>query len=128
MPGHELPEDAKAFLTLRIESPEFLDVLELFRAAGERSWTPAQVAQAVGLDEVTVSRALVGLRQGGILKVSIDQDLHYTYQPSPAAAEAIDALLTGYHEDPRQVMELLATRPREKLRLFANAFRIRRDD
>jgi DNA-binding transcriptional ArsR family regulator len=128
MPGRELPDAAKAFLMRRIESPDFLDVLALLQAGGERSWTPDQIAQALDLDQVAISRALVALRQSGILKVAIDEDLHYRYAPSATAAEAVGALLARYREDPREIMELIATRPRQKLRIFADAFRIRRDD
>jgi DNA-binding MarR family transcriptional regulator len=125
----ELPESARSFLIQRIESPDFLEVLLLLHGGGERSWAPHEVRRAMDLDDVTVNRALVSLRQSGILKVTIDDhdDVQYFYRPSPEAANTVDAVAERYREDPRGILELIATRPRQKLRLFADAFRIRGD-
>jgi hypothetical protein len=128
MVREELPEEARALLLRHIESAAFLDVLLLVQGGGDRSWTPAEIGRSLDLDEVTISRALVGLRQGGLLKVAITDDLHYRYAPAPDTARAVEALAEYYRDHPGEVMELLAARPPRSLRQFAAAFRLRKDE
>jgi hypothetical protein len=125
MPG--IPEDARLLIATRVDSLATLDVLGLVRTGGDREWTADDVAGALRLDVVSASRQLVALRQGGILTVTMGVDARYRYAPPAATAVAIDALVAAYVAHPLEVAELIAARPRNKLRLFADAFRIRKD-
>lgn len=127
-PSGDVPDDVRALILRRVESPEFLDVLLLMHGSGDRALKPDEVAGRLRVDEVTASRALVSLRQAGILTVTIDEDAQYRYQPPPAAAETIDALVAHYRDRPQDVIDLIARRPQQKLKLFADAFRIRKDE
>jgi hypothetical protein len=124
----ELPEEARALVMRHIESPAFLEVLLLFSGGGDRSWTPRDVGRARDLDEVTISRALVALRQGGLLKVTISDELHYRYAPPPDTARAVQALAEYHRDHPGKVVELILAGPPRSLRRFADAFRIRKDE
>lgn len=123
-----LPDDARLLVERRIDSIEMLDVLLLLHGNPRRPWTAAEAARALGTSEVAASAQLVALRQGGILSVEMTDDARYTYQPRPELAVAVDALAAHFHENPLEVAELIAARPKQKLRLFADAFRLRKDE
>jgi hypothetical protein len=128
MATREISDDVRSLALRRLESPAFLDVLLLLRAGGARAWSPAEVVTALHLDEVEVSRALVTLRQAGILKAAIGEDVSYSFAPHPEVADTIAELARAYREQPQAILDLIATRPRHKLRLFADAFRLRSDE
>jgi hypothetical protein len=128
LPPRDIPEDVSRLIARRLESPQFLEVLLLMHGTPSRSWTPDEIAVRLQLDETSTSCALVALRRAGILKVAIADSLQYSYQPPPSTADTVDALAALYEERPGDIIDLIASRPRQKLRIFADAFRFRRDD
>jgi hypothetical protein len=125
-PRSAIPEDVHSLILRSLESPAFLDVLLLLHDGPGRAWQAPDVAATLHLGEVEASRALVTLRQAGILAVTIGKDVAYSYRPQPETAQTIDALADHYRQEPQAVLDLIANRPRQKLRLFADAFRLRK--
>jgi hypothetical protein len=123
-----VPDEARLLVERRIDSMQMLDVLLLLHRSPERSWAASETARALGTSEVSASAQLVALRQGGILSVEMTDDARYTYQPRPELAAAVDALAAHFRENPLEVAELIASRPKHTLRIFADAFRLRKDE
>jgi hypothetical protein len=123
-----IPDEARLLIERRIDSMEMLDVLLLLHDSPGREWTAAEAAAALGTGEVSASAHLVALRQSGILAVTMSDDARYSYRPRPELGAAVDALARHFREHPLEVAELIASRPKHKLRLFADAFRLRRDE
>ena len=124
----EIPDEARLLVERRIASVEMLDVLLLVHDSPGRAWTAAEAARALGTSEVSASAQLVALRQSGILSVAMADDARYTYGPRPDLAAAVDALAAHFRDHPLDVADLIRSRPRQKLRMFADAFRLRKDE
>jgi hypothetical protein len=122
-----MTEAARALVESRLDSVEMVEVLLLLHADRERCWTVDEVAGASGLDTVTASRHLILLRQRGLLTVAMGGDASYTYGAQGELAGAVDDLMECYRTRPMELASVMAARPRQKLRLFADAFRLRRD-
>ena len=105
-----------------------MQVLLLLRDQPERRWTSPEVTEALRLDEASVSGALVRLRQLGFLTVELEGDARYRYAAAGDLASAVDDLRECYRTRPLDLAALIAARPQQRLRLFADAFRLRKDE
>jgi hypothetical protein len=123
-----LPESVQRLVAQRIDSVEMLQVLLVLHDDRGRTWTAAQAAQAASLDGVAATRQLVLLRQRGFLTVEMTEDAAYRYGPQGELREAADDLVKCYRARPLEVLSLVAARPLRRLRMFADAFRMRGDD
>jgi hypothetical protein len=117
-----VPQRLQAFIANHVGSIELLEVLLLMHAERDRAWAAEEVGARLRLSAVSASQHLVALRQRGLLSVALAGDAVYRYQPSPALAGVVDELAQLYRERRLLVADLVATRPRSKLRLFADAF------
>jgi hypothetical protein len=123
-----LPESVQRLVAQRIDSVEMLQVLLALYDDSGRTWTAAQAAQAASLDSVAATRQLVLLRQRGFLTVEMADDAAYRYGPPEEVRDAVDDLVKCYRARPLEVLSLIAARPLRRLRMFADAFRLRRED
>jgi hypothetical protein len=65
----------------------------------------------------------------GVLIVKRDGEPVYKYQPINAElAAAVEALASAYAERRLKVLEFLFSKPMAPLRVFSDAFRIRKDE
>jgi hypothetical protein len=129
MPDQDtLPETVRRLVANRLESLEMVQVLLLLHADPDRVWTSADVEGATALDEVSASRQLILLRQGGLLTVEMASDATYRYGATGDLARAVDDLKQCYQARLVDLASLIASRPRQRLQLFADAFRLRKDD
>lgn len=123
-----LPQPVQDLVTRHLASIETMQVLLLLHAAPARTWTSADVAAATSLDEVSATRQLVLLRQRGLLSVEMTDDAAYRYHATGDLASAVDGLAACFRARPLEVAALIASRSQHRLRLFADAFRLRRRD
>ena len=125
----DLPEDVRAFLRLRIESHEQLELLQLLQREPARRWSPKELGERLHLSpelaEVEAQAlAAVGLADGS----TIESTVHYGYyQADPATKAIVERVLELYHTQPVQIMKLMSTTAIERvrtaaLRAFADAF------
>ena len=121
------PERVSALVEARLDSIEMIQVLMVLHGEPTRSWSAEEVARATGLDPVSASGHLIVLRQRGFLLVTMAGDASYTYGARGELSDTVDALMECYRTRPLELANLVAARPRNKLRLFADAFRVRRD-
>ena len=121
-----LPEPVQDLVARHVASIETMQVLLTLHAAPTRAWTSRDVAAATSLDEVAATRQLVILRQRGLLAVEMTDDAAYRYNAEGDLASAVDGLAQCFRARPLDVAALIASRPQHRLRLFADAFRLRR--
>jgi hypothetical protein len=124
----ELPPSVQELVGARIDSLEMMQVLLVIREQPDRSWTLDMVRDASSMDEAAISGALVKLRQRGFLSVELAGDTRYRYAASGDLAAAVDDLRECYRTRPLDLAAFIASRPQKRLRLFADAFRLRKDD
>jgi len=129
MAESSLPPDVQAFLRDRMESYEQLEILLLLRTRRSDVWTPGAVSSELHLPELVAERALLALRQHGLLSVEVLPDSHrFRYRPESAELEAlVEKLAEAYADHRIEVVRLMTASSIERLRAraartFANAF------
>jgi hypothetical protein len=125
----ELPADVVDFLARHIDSVEQLETLLLLHREPERGWSATEAARALYSRPESVGRRLAVLHLQGLLRVSDDEPepcFHYAPNTSEAHA-AVGRLADAYRERRTRVVTLIASRPMDNVRAFADAFRIRKD-
>jgi hypothetical protein len=122
-----LSEDLKQFLSEHISSVGQLEVLLLMRSDPERRWTAAQVSKTLYTTPEVVAEQLADLCKRGLLAAHGGSDTLYQYAPATPDLDANVATLdAAYRERRVAVITFIYSQPIEKVRTFADAFRLRR--
>jgi hypothetical protein len=119
-----VPKEVERFIAAEIESVEQLEVLLLLRGAADKRWTAAEVARALVSQADSAGAWLERMAASGLL-----QDTGDGYQYAPPSAEVdstVDALAESFAKYRVTVIGLIFSKPSERVRLFSDAFRIRR--
>lgn len=122
--SRELPDVVAAFLSAHVDSVEQLEALLLLHRTRPRRWTALQVSEELRtnvdstrerLDELVWRRQVVGREQPGGRTYHVDG-------PDPA----VEALSEAYETRRVSVITFIVSKPLERIRSLADAFRIRR--
>ncbi len=101
-----------------------LELLTLIRQSPDKQWSVQDLVRALRASTQVVQRSVVELRTFGFVASAENGSIRYR-APSPKLDELAAAARTLYSLRPVAVMNVIATSPDEKLRLFANAFRLK---
>jgi hypothetical protein len=123
----KLPDDVVELIAQHIVSVEQLEILLLLRDRSDVEWTPAMVSRELRTSEISATERLSTLHHRGFAERC--GDATYRYEPSSEALRrAVDGLASAYAERRYTVIELIFAKPIDKLHVYANAFRFRKDD
>ncbi|WNG54100.1 hypothetical protein F0U59_04305 [Archangium gephyra] len=129
MRAGDLPEAVRRLIAEHIDSVEQLEILLLLQQHQERSWTAESVARELRISPLSAGDRLKDMARSAILARLQGSDAEFRYAPeSPQMAEAVAGLATAYSERRVTVINLIFSKPVDKIRTFADAFRLRRDD
>ena len=130
MAREEVSPEVRRFIQDTISSVEQLEVLLFMMSNADKDWSAAQVSDRVRLQPESVEARLRELADADILVKRLGQEATYCYAPkSSAVAEELGASLSkAYQEGRDTVIQLIYTRPMDNIRIFADAFRIKRKD
>ncbi|OJT25875.1 hypothetical protein BO221_08525 [Archangium sp. Cb G35] len=129
MRAGDLPEVVRRLIADHIDSVEQLEILLLLQQHPERSWTAESVARELRISPLSAGDRLKDMARSAILARVQGSEAEYRYAPeSPDMAEAVAGLATAYSERRVTVINLIFSKPVDKIRTFADAFRLRRDD
>lgn len=129
MRAGDLPEAVRRLIADHIDSVEQLEILLLLQQHPERSWTAESVARELRISPLSAGDRLKDMARSAILSRLQGSEAEYRYAPeSPQMAEAVAGLATAYSERRVTVINLIFSKPVDKIRTFADAFRLRRDD
>ena len=118
--------DVKEFISKNIHSVAQLEILLMLRSAPQKYWTADEITQTLYLQLQMTAQLLSEIVQRGL---AIRIDGGYLYQPtSDADRNAIDRLASIYHERRVAVIAEIFSKPKDSLRAFSDAFRLRRDE
>jgi hypothetical protein len=121
-----VPTDVERFIADEVESVEQLEVLLLLRAAPDKEWTAHEVARALVSQVDSVADWLARMAVRNLLSQANGR---YRFSPAtPEVARTIDALAESFAKYRVTVVGLIFSKPSERVRLFADAFRIRQRD
>ncbi|HEX2570686.1 MAG TPA: hypothetical protein VH877_14110 [Polyangia bacterium] len=124
--GNHIPEEVLSFLSAYIDSAFRLDILLLLMSRGERWLTAEDVARELRLFPEPVARELQALSEHGLIERSTEPAPTFRYRPSNMELDRVARLLERtYTERRTTVVTLIYSRPNDKLRGFADAFKLR---
>jgi hypothetical protein len=123
-----LPDTVRSLLA-RLESIAQLEVLLLLARTAPREWDAERLAAELRIERAWAQEQLATLRQRDLLVESEAGAGLYRFEPSsPALAKSVEALAASYADRRVSVVAALYAEPGERIREFAEAFRIRRED
>ena len=117
-------DDVLAFVQKSIKSVWALELLLLLRRDRQRFWPIGDLVRELRSSESAVEGALDSLRSTGF--VSTDAGELYRYGPGSAELDGIAARIEViYAAKPMAVAKAIMSAPNDKLRIFADAFKLK---
>ena len=118
----------KQFITEQVDSVMQLEVLLLLAEQPGKVWTPPDLAAQLRIDAGWVEGQLRGMAGRGLIWLSDGSPPQFRYEPrAPELGETVAELARAYADRRVTVIGLIFAKPVDKLRSFADAFRIRKD-
>ncbi len=111
-----------------IDSVEQLEILLLLQQHPERSWSAESVARELRISPLSAGDRLKDMARAAILSKVQGTEGEYRYAPDAQMGEAVSGLAAAYTERRVTVINLIFSKPVDKIRTFADAFRLRRGD
>lgn len=122
-----IPPEVLDLIALHIDSVEQLEVLLLLHGTRDRSWTPAAASEELRTNESSTRERLADLAHHGLVALDRPPD-QYRYLPrTPEQARAVAGLAEAYATRRVSVITHIFAKPLDKIRSFADAFRLRRE-
>ena len=123
----DIREDVRRFLAQHIESVVQLEVLLLLHAHADRDFSPPQVGTELRIDAAGAAEQLAKLCNTGLLSCTNNPSPVYRFQAPPATADTVAALAKAYNDRRVTIISLIYSKPADKIRIFTDAFRIRKE-
>ena len=122
----------KQFISDHVESVMQLEVLLLLAGQPGKVWTASELAQQLRIDVVWVDAQLRAIVAGGLAGVEEPgpggAGAEFRYAPRTAElGAAVDELAKAYADRRVTVIGLIFAKPVDKIRSFADAFRLRKE-
>jgi hypothetical protein len=130
MAGEDLAESVKKLIADHITSVEQLEILMLLRTHPHREWTADDVSEEIRTSVRSAADRLADLRARSFLAARDEGGRSwYRYAPEDSRLrDAIEQLARAYSERRYTVIDLIFAKPIDRLRVYADAFRFRKDD
>lgn len=125
--GGEITAEIERFVHDHIDSVEKLEILFLLADEPQKQWSAVEVSQKLYRQPDSVATRLEELRDRGLLSVGGEATIVYRYAPGPQHYLLIQDLQRSYKIRKDAVIRLIFQKPTDSLRVFSDAFRIRRD-
>jgi len=125
MAADNIPEVVRRLIAERIDSIPELEAILLLRQGSTQPWNVEDTGKRLYVSPLVAAHILHVLTERGFLSCSDDK---YRYEPDDAKlAEAVDLLATTYSRHLIEVTKIVHAKPSASVRLFAAAFRLRKD-
>jgi hypothetical protein len=122
-----IPDKVVAFLRDHIDSLEQLEVLLLLRNQPDKQWTPVEVSRTLSSNPASVVERLAQFAAKGFLATSEVKGT-YQYCVQPELDQVIGEVADAYALYPVRIIGLIFSKPIDKIRTFADAFKLRKED
>jgi hypothetical protein len=128
VPAENVPQIVRDLIARHIDSVLEVEILLLLYASRPLVWTADAVVEKLRIDRAWAVTQLGKMCEQGLLRCDT-QAQTYAYGPASVALDAaVEALDRAYADRRVSVIELIFAKPLDKLRSFADAFRIRGRD
>ena len=121
-----LSADARSFVRSSLHSVWSLEVLKSLRTSASRVWTADALRIELRASELAIQQALAAFRAAGILAEEPGGGVRY--HPPPDLDRLVIEIITEYERRPIAVIEEIYISETRKIRDFADAFRLKKDD
>jgi hypothetical protein len=121
-----LRPDVETLIIQHIDSVEQLEVLLLLRRDTQQTWDAEMVARELRIAASSAQRRLQDLFGRGLL--IRNEDERYRYSRSSPLDAAVHGLEQAFNERPVSVISFIFSRPSDNLRMFSDAFKLRKKD
>ncbi len=129
MVKQHISQGLKKFIKEKIQTVLRLEVLLLLHHQQTRSFTVAEVANELGFEIEDVNGQLAALETIGVVVESNPDKHKYRYQPvNEALRSMVDQLAVGYSKQRVPILSVILAEHTDRTRLFAEAFRIIRQN
>lgn len=121
----EVPDTVRALIAERIDTIPELEALLLLRQTREQSWSADEAGQRLYVSPAVAAHILSAMTERGLFKRVLGR---YQYGPETNELDASVALLAEcYSKQLIAVTNIVHAKPSAGVRLFAEAFRLRKD-
>ncbi|MEW6612666.1 MAG: hypothetical protein ACOY5C_09520 [Pseudomonadota bacterium] len=128
MTYEDIPQEIKDFIVKHINSVEQLEILLLLQGSPAREWSARDVAQELRSDTHSVAARMADLHARGFLHSQETPVPTYRFNPANAQeAQLVAKLASVYAQRRMAVINLIFSKPIDKIRVFADAFNLRKD-
>jgi hypothetical protein len=110
-----------------LDSVEQLEALLLLHRRPDRDWTAEEVSEELRTNAQSVATRLDGLRFSGLVGPGHGAGTHRYAPRTRDLLDAVDALAEEYSVRRVSVITFIIAKPSDRIRSFADAFRLRRD-
>lgn len=125
MSADEIPDDLRDFIFAQIESIAHLEALLLLKEKPAQEWTPEQATQRLYIPVDKAEQVLGSLAEKGFLVLG-EQGYRFSCRTRDLES-MVCRLAQAYREKLIPVTNLIHSKP-NRIRAFADAFRLRRGD
>lgn len=120
-----IPQDIRDFLSDCIESVSQLELLFIILGNKQKKWTAPTISRELRTNPAMANKQMDLLHAKGIL---FKENEFYSYAPkSQKLDELITKLSALYNERPVAIVTYIFTKPEDKLKGFADAFKFKKD-
>jgi hypothetical protein len=124
--SEQLSNDVREFIGKQIHSVAQLEILLTLRSDPKKSWTTEEITQRLYLQRDMTSQLLSEIVERGL---AIRKENSFQYQPSSELdCDVVEQLAHLYHERRVAIIAEIFSKPKESLRAFSDAFRLRRNE
>jgi len=126
MQDPDFPEELQGLIEAAVPSVEAAELLLALHARADRDWTAAELVHAVRptrIDPATVAKTLELFAARGLAEARTGGGFRYRVA-TPELDALVRALAKAYNERPVTLIRAIYT---AKIRLFADAFRIKKE-
>lgn len=132
MPAETLPAIVRTLIAQHLDSVLEVEILLLLYHSREQPWTADDLVRVLRINPDWAANQLAKLCEQGLLRCDAATPeapaMRYSYQAKSAELDAAVAALDEAYTSRRvSVIEAVFAKPMDKIRSFADAFRIRRD-
>jgi hypothetical protein len=126
----EVPDHVRRFIEDHVDSVELIEVLLLLKREHGRDWTAEEVAARLYTSVRFAAHRLDALRASSLASMSEREGTPaYRFAPQTADLDRVVRDLEAHYAERRtSIVALIFSRSTDKLKTFADAFRIREDE
>ena len=118
--------DVLEFIQSSFKSIWSLELLLFLQRSADRAWTTSELVRELRGSEHVVRQSLAALLAAGLVSAEANETFRYAPASPDLHRLALETERT-YRERPGAVRQAILSAPNEKLRTFADAFRLKKD-